>query len=119
MKYVCIENNKVISILNYVPNVPDTVTVVNITDGQYNEITDGNLKFDVSSMSVCAFSEEEQQLKQAIADSNSNRSFLNNTDWKVLRHLRETALGIATSLTEQEYLDLEQQRETAARNIQD
>ena len=119
MKYVCVENNKVVSILNYVPTVPNTVTVVTITDEQYTELTAGNLKFDTASMTVCALSTEEQQIKQSATASNNYRSFLNDTDWKVLRHVREHALGITTSLTQEEYLDLEQQRENAARNIQD
>jgi len=119
MKYVCVEDNKVISILKYAPNVPDTVTVVTITDEQYAGISARNLKFDTASMSVCPLSTEEQQIKQSETVNNNYRSFLNETDWKVLRHVREQALGITTSLTQEEYLDLEQQRENAARNIQD
>lgn len=39
--------------------------------------------------------------------------FLNETDYKVIRHLGQKALGINTSMTEQEYLELEQQRQEA------
>jgi hypothetical protein len=119
MKYVCVENNKVISILKYAPTVPDSVTVVTITDEQYANMTAGNVKFDTATLTVVPYSAEELQVKQIKTDSNNYRSFLNNTDWKVLRHVREQALGITTSLTQEEYLDLEQQRENAARNIQD
>ena len=45
------------------------------------------------------------------------RKFLADSDWKVMRHLREKALGQATSLTDQQYIDLEQARATAAAAI--
>lgn len=44
-------------------------------------------------------------------------NFLVASDWKVLRHIRQQALGIATTLTAQEYLELEQQRQMAADSI--
>jgi hypothetical protein len=46
------------------------------------------------------------------------REFLNSTDWKVLRHIRQKALNITTSLSDVEYTQLEQQREAAAVRIQ-
>lgn len=45
------------------------------------------------------------------------RVFLNSTDYKVLRHIRQQALGIATSLTAEEYLELEHERQAAAESI--
>ena len=43
--------------------------------------------------------------------------FLNSTDWKILRHIRQKALNITTSLSDVEYLQLEQQRQAAAARI--
>jgi predicted nucleotidyltransferase len=45
------------------------------------------------------------------------REFLNSTDWKILRHIRQKALNITTSLSDEEYIQLEQQREAAAARI--
>ena len=45
------------------------------------------------------------------------REFLNSTDWKIMRHIRQKALNVATSLTDVEYLELEQQRQAAAARI--
>jgi hypothetical protein len=42
---------------------------------------------------------------------------LAESDWKILRHLREQALGIPTSLSSSEYLALEQERADAAARI--
>ena len=38
MYYVCIENNQITTILNYQPNVPDTVLVTEITNEQYDQL---------------------------------------------------------------------------------
>jgi len=44
-------------------------------------------------------------------------AFLAATDFKVLRHIRQKALGQQLSLSEEEYLALEQQRSDAAASI--
>lgn len=45
------------------------------------------------------------------------RKFLADTDWQVLRHSDQIALGMPTSLTEQEYADLLQQRQAARDSV--
>lgn len=39
------------------------------------------------------------------------QEFLNNTDWKITRHKEQQDLGIETSLTDDEYLELITQRQ--------
>jgi len=117
MYYVCIENNLVIGIQNYEPSVPSSVTVVTITDEQNKQILDQTHRFDVSTKTVvpvdsAIISQREQEKLNAV-----EREFLNSTDWKVLRHMRQKALGITTTLTEQQYIELEQQRQAAAARI--
>jgi hypothetical protein len=117
MHYVCIEDNVVVSVLNYQPNVPSSVTVVEITDVQHAQIIAGTHKFDVLSKTV---TDQDAEILTAAATQLSNAEdleFLRSTDWKVLRHLRQKALGISTSLTDAEYLELEQQRNDAASRI--
>ena len=41
-------------------------------------------------------------------------AYLASTDWMVLRHIRQKALGVPTSLSEESYLDLEQERSAKA-----
>lgn len=43
--------------------------------------------------------------------------FLNQSDFKVLRHLRQKALNLPLSLSEEEYLALEQQRHEASKKV--
>lgn len=49
-------------------------------------------------------------------DIKEAQEFLNDTDWKVLRHREQTELGLETSLSQEEYLDLITERQNR-RNI--
>jgi hypothetical protein len=118
MNYVCIENNLVVSILNYKPTVPNSVEVIEITDSQADQITARTHYFDVPSRSVTVVPDEVIAQQTAVVANSKERAFLNSTDWKVLRHLRQKALNIPTSLSDAEYLELEQQRQAAAARIQ-
>ena len=117
MNYVCIENNLVVSILSYQPNVPSSVAVVEITDAQAAQIAAQTHYFDIASKSVTAVAAGITAQRVADVANGQEREFLNSTDWKILRHIRQKALNITTSLTDAEYIQLEQQREAAAARI--
>lgn len=117
MHYVCIENSSIVSILNYHPNVPDSVTVVQISDEQNSQLVAGTHYFDLNSKTVLSVSSDTLAQKTQDLANLQERDFLNSTDWKVLRHIRQKALGVPTSLSEEEYLELEQQRQAAAARI--
>lgn len=117
MYYVCIENNAITSILNYEPAVPNTVEVITISDDDGKKLYNQTHIFDLNSktvipVDVAITAQKEQEKLNAI-----EREFLNSTDWQILRHLRQKALGVTTSLTEAQYLALEQQRQSAASRI--
>lgn len=117
MYYVCIENELVTSIMSYEPTVPSTVTVVTISDEQYAQIMAQTHKFDVLSKAVVAIASSELSQKELDKANAVLREFLNSTDWKILRHIRQKALNVATTLTDAEYIALEQQRNDAASQI--
>ena len=117
MIYVCIEDNQVTSILNYEPSVPDTVSVVTITDEQDQQIRDNTHFFDLDTLTVQPLPQIELDRQQADKTNAQYREFLNRSDWQVMRHIRQKALGIQTTLSEEEYLELENQRQNAANNI--
>ena len=117
MHYVCIENNIVVSVLNYKPNVTSSVEVVEITDSQAAQIAAQTHYFDVPSRSVTAVAAGITAQRAADVANGQEREFLNSTDWKILRHIRQKALNISTSLSDAEYIQLEQQREAAAARI--
>ena len=117
MKYLCIEENRVVSALDYEPNVPSSVEVVSITDDDYKLITDGTHFFDTNSKSVTQKPKLILDKMQEEKDKDNLRQFLNDTDWKVLRHIRQKALNAQTTLSEEEYIALEQERTAAASKI--
>lgn len=117
MHYVCIESNVVSSILNYEPSVPANVTVYRITDEDMASIDDGSKYFDVEKKLVLQVSQEAIDAKQLQEDNTKRQTYLTSTDWLVMRHLREKAISIPTSLTEKEYIDLENKRHKLAKAI--
>lgn len=117
MNYVCVENNQVTAVLNYRPNVPNTVTIVEVSDELNQLINNGTHFFNTATNSVEPLSAELIAERATFNQNGAHREFLNRTDWKILRHIREKALGLPTTLSEQEYIDLETAREEAANSI--
>lgn len=60
--------------------------------------------------------EKTAQEKQEEEDM-IQRQFLSDTDWQVIRHRDQLALGIETSLTEAEYMELLKARQKARDSI--
>lgn len=122
MYYICIENGKISSMLNYEPNVPESIRVVTISDEEYACITEAQTHyFDITTDIVTARAQEildAEAVRQAQLQENSvNMRFLNSTDWKVLRHLREQTLNKPTTLNNEEFMALEAERDVAAAAI--
>jgi phage anti-repressor protein len=117
MFYVCIENNAVVSVTDYRPNVPDTVTITQITDDDHKKVLNGTHLFSVPLNKVVEKSKASTSKDKVIAESIKNYDFLQQTDWMVLRHIRQRSLGMDTSLTEEEYIELEQQRHAASQLV--
>ena len=115
MRYLCIENERIVSSPDYEPVVPDSVQVVIITDDQYDSIVEhGTHYFDIPSRQVLPVTADMTAAKALEQQEAEARIFLRNSDWKILRHVREQALNKPTTLTQEEYLELERQRDAAA-----
>ena len=102
MKYIVqdAEGKKMImSVASSIPQLPEGFKVLGLAD---------ELPEAMAEMETQAISEKEKA---------EARQFLNQSDWKILRHIRQRALGIELSLSEEEYLALEQQRAEAAAKI--
>ena len=117
MHYVCVENNSVISVCDYQPSVPNTVRVIPISDEDNAKVMAGTHVFSVALGRVTSKSASDDVKVQEIKSSIDRYDFLQTTDWKVLRHIRQKALGVATSLTDAEYIELERQRQSAAESL--
>ena len=117
MHYVCIEDNRVTSILSYKPNTPPSVSVYEITDDELNDINKDTHHFDIASKTVIQNPTKYMDAKEVEKQNLVHKRFLSDTDWMVLRHVREKALGLETNMTEDKYIELEQQRNNAAKSI--
>lgn len=117
MHYVCIENNQVISVLNYRPNVPNSIKVVEITDEQNVQCSNGTHYFDTNQKKVVPQDQSVLNAQEIDKQNAVKRNKLQSTDWIVLRHIREKALGVPTSITEAEYIKIEQERQEIAKTI--
>jgi hypothetical protein len=111
MYYICIENDNVISVLNYRPEVPSTVLIHEISDADFWQLQKNTHYFDTSLKII---KEKTSEMTPSYLKAAQNREFLNSTDWKILRHIREQALSKSTTLSQAEYLELERQRDLAA-----
>jgi len=117
MYYICVEEGQIVSMLNYNPNVPNSVTVTVISDDDYNKINQQTHYFDIATSTVLPQQQDKIERLEALEINKKHQQFLSSTDWQVLRHIRQEALGVPTSLSEAEYLDLELSRNQAAAQI--
>ena len=110
-----------INVVDYEPGVPAGVNVYAINHNEKFAIDQGTHYFDLATKSVQAKSADQLQTETAAAtlekENAKRKEFLTSTDWKVLRHIRQQALGQPTSLTHQQYIELETARAEAASNI--
>jgi hypothetical protein len=117
MYYVCVENNNVVSVLNYRPSVPSSILVIEIDDAKAAQLQAQTHYFNVRTQRVEPVAGDLAAQKSRELTNAENKEFLNSTDWQVLRHIRQKALSIQTTLSDAQYLELEQQREAAASRI--
>lgn len=61
--------------------------------------------------------EVQQRILDNLVQSQEYQLFLDNTEWKVQRHRDQLELGITTSLTQEEYMELLRQRQEARDGI--
>lgn len=117
MYYICVENDRVISVLDYEPNVPSTVSVTVLSNEDFAKLDNQTHYFDIETKQVVAYGQDKLDQDRRVEQNKENQRYLDNTDWMVLRHIRQKALGIPTSLSESEYLDLELERNRRAASI--
>jgi hypothetical protein len=117
MYYICVENSAIIATLNYEPNVPESVKVYQVTDSEHASVERGTHYFDVEKGAVVPLSAEMVAKKDDLDASRKRRAYLKETDWQVMRHIREKALGLPTSMTEEAYLALEQNRHEISKKL--
>lgn len=96
---------------------PEHVVQLECSDDDQQKILSGLYEFDASELRVVQKSVDALS-KITTQKSNAEKShYLSSTDWKILRHLREKTLQAKTSMTEEEFIALEQERQSIAKSI--
>ena len=98
MKYVVQDENSkkmIMDVVSSLPQLPEGFTVLGLADDLPEAIT------------------EIEAATQADSAKATAKQFLADSDWKVLRHRDQIALGIATSMTEEEMTALQTARQAA------
>lgn len=104
------------SLAEYEPGVPESKQVVEVSEREYRLLAGGEGVFNSNTLEV---EEVDKESEDDILEQAGFREFLSSTDWKVLRHIREKALGIETTLTDKEYIDLETERHNVSKKIKE
>lgn len=111
--YICLEDGEFNHIHDYLPNVPDTIEVIEITEEDKKQLESDEYYFDVESKKVSIKPDKFFIEKEIIDEYYKNKAFLSRTDYKILRHIREITLNITTTISNDELLKLETKRQQA------
>jgi hypothetical protein len=118
MYYVCVSEGRVASIINYVPACVWPMQAYPISDTEYGQIQALTHYFDTTTCTVMSMPSQMLTRNTQQEDNQAHLRFLRDTDWQVLRHMRQLHLGEPTSLTAEAYTQLEQERSRVAALIQ-
>jgi len=122
MNYLLIENEKLVGVCDYEPNVgEDDIQVITYSGNIPRErILYINGKIEDSDNYVFLNGKYVRKTKAITNLINTNeeaKNYLNDTDWLVIRHRDQLALGQTTSLTNEQYLDLLAKRQAARERV--
>jgi len=122
MNYLLIENEKLVGVCDYEPNVgEDDIQVITYSGNIPRErILYINGKIEDSGNYVFLNGKYVRKTKAITNLINTNeeaKNYLNDTDWLVIRHRDQLALGQTTSLTNEQYLDLLAKRQAARERV--
>ena len=122
MNYLLVENDVLVGVCDYEPNVGnDDIQVITYSGNIPKErilYIDGKI---VDSENYVFINNKYVKKTKAITDlinTNSNsKRYLNDTDWLVIRHRDQLDLKQQTSLTNEQYLDLLAKRQLAREKV--
>ncbi len=122
MNYLLIENEKLVGVCDYEPNVGnDDIQVITYSGNIPKEriiYVDGK----VADMNNYVFIngkyvKKTRAIENLLNTNDEAKHYLNDTDWLVIRHRDQLALGQSTSLSNEQYLDLLAKRQVAREKV--
>lgn len=122
MNYLLIENNELVGVCDYEPNIgTDNIQVLTYSGNIPQErilYIDGKI---VDSENYILINNKYVKKTKAITElvntNNESKKYLNETDWLVIRHRDQLDLKQETSLTHEQYLDLLAKRQAAREKV--
>ena len=122
MNYLLIENEKLVGVCDYEPNVgDDDIQVVAYSGNIPREriiYVDGKVA-DMNNyvFIIGKYIKKTRAIENLLNTNDEAKHYLNDTDWLVIRHRDQLALGQTTSLTNEQYLDLLTKRQAARERV--
>ena len=122
MSYLLIENDKCVGVCDYEPNVGnDNIQVITYSGNIPQErliYVDGKVA-DMNNYTFIngKYVKKTKAIENLLNTNDEAKHYLNDTDWLVIRHRDQLALGQTTSLTNEQYLDLLTKRQAARERV--
>ena len=122
MNYLLIENEQLVGVCDYEPNVGDDDIKILTYSGNIpkerilylnGKIEDSNNYVFINGKYV----KRTKAVENLIKINADATNYLTDTDWLVIRHRDQLALGQETSLTNEQYLDLLVKRQAAREKV--
>ena len=122
MNYLLIENEKLVGVCDYEPNVgDDDIQVVAYSGNIPREriiYVDGKVADMYNYVFINGkYVKKTRAIENLLKTNDEAKHYLNDTDWLVIRHRDQLALGQTTSLTNEQYLDLLAKRQAARERV--
>ena len=122
MNYLLIENDKCVGVCDSEPNVGnDNIQVITYSGNIPQErliYVDGKVA-DMNNYTFIngKYVKKTKAIENLLNTNDEAKHYLNDTDWLVIRHRDQLALGQTTSLTNEQYLDLLTKRQAARERV--
>ena len=122
MNYLLIENDICVGVCDYEPNVGnDNIQVITYSGNIPQErliYVDGKVA-DMNNYTFIngKYVKKTKAIENLLNTNDEAKHYLNDTDWLVIRHRDQLALGQTTSLTSEQYLDLLAKRQAARERV--
>ena len=122
MNYLLIENEQLVGVCDYEPNIGDDDIQVITYSGNIprerilyinGKIVDSNNYVFINGNYI----KRTKAIETLLKTNEESKNYLNDTDWMVIRHRDQLALGQTTSLTDEQYLDLLAKRQAAREKV--
>lgn len=122
MNYLLIENEQLVGICDYEPNIGnDDIKILKYSGNIPKErilYLDGKV---VDTKNFVFVNGKYIKNTKAVADilnkNKTARNYLTNTDWLVIRHRDQLDLNLKTSLNNNQYIDLLNKRQEARKQV--